>query len=100
MYILYILYWIYCNLGVYFLFPTIENMVGTERGRQVYPLTTLLRIPCILILSLLYIILPSKFRFYVQLVHCISTPAKTGLPRKYRCKYIVNELSNGPSTNA
>ncbi|XP_023321164.1 lipid droplet-associated hydrolase isoform X2 [Eurytemora carolleeae] len=46
--------------GVYFLFPTIENMVGTERGRQVYPLTTLLRIPCILILSLLYIILPKQ----------------------------------------
>ena len=30
-------------LGFYFLFPTIENMIDTPRGKETYPLTSTFR---------------------------------------------------------
>ena len=43
-------------LDVYFLFPTIENMVTTERGRQVLPWVTSFRLLAVILMSVLSLI--------------------------------------------
>jgi len=52
---------------VYFLFPMMENMRKTERGKEVHPYTSYLRLPAIWALTLILAILPKfVFRFLVR----------------------------------
>ena len=45
----------------YFLFPTIENMLTTVRGKEVLPLTSYLRLPLVWLLTFILAVLPSNF---------------------------------------
>jgi len=52
---------------VYFLFPTIENMMKTDRGKEVHLMTTHFRLPLIWTLTVLLAIIPKfVFRFLVR----------------------------------
>ena len=47
----------YCSiLDVYFLFPTIENMVTTDRGQQVLPWVTTFRLLAVILMCVLSLI--------------------------------------------
>jgi len=46
-------------VGSYFLFPTIEQMKSTVRGKETYPLTSW-RVPLIILYTLIFLLLPDK----------------------------------------
>ena len=46
----------YLILDVYFLFPTIENMVATARGQQVLPWVTSFRLLAVILMCVLSLI--------------------------------------------
>jgi len=54
--------------GFYFLFPTIENMIDTPRGKETYPLTSTFRIPLIWATFLLSLLPGFLKRFLIRRV--------------------------------
>ena len=53
-------------LDVYFLFPTIENMVSTPRGRQVLPWVTTFRLLAVMLMCALSFIPGKNVKFIIS----------------------------------